>query len=171
MMIMRLLALLTALCLATAAHAQNNFSTPASACIPTDVAINAARYRTNLASVQHATGAVGNIILMCPMARFNSGTGSWNLKLTYQDSTGTGTTAFVLAEIYRMAIGTAAPIFLKQVNSNSSAITGLNTVASTLLTHTFNFETNIYWVRVAIVRSLASEIVSFHAVYLDGTSI
>lgn len=171
MIVLRLLAFLTVLCLASAAQAQNNFTTPGSACVPTGATTSANRHQTNVASVQHATGAVGQIILFCPMARFNSGTTSWNLKLTYQDSTGTATTASVVAQVYQMAIGTATPVLLKTINSNSSAITTLNTVTSTLLTHTFDFEANIYWMRVAISRAATNETVIFHAAVLDGTAI
>ncbi len=73
------------------AHAQNVASTPASACVPSDVAIKGGLFVTGVANLRFSDGATGQFTAFCPLARFNSGTTSWNLKLTYQDSTGTAT--------------------------------------------------------------------------------
>lgn len=170
-MMIRLLVIIAAICFAGVAEAQNNFSTPASACTPTNVTIKFDRHLVGPAWVRHATGNVDQIILMCPMARFNSGTTNWNLKLTYVDSTGGSTTAFARAYLYRMAIGSATPVLLALASSDSSGVTGVNTVSSPTFAHTFDFEANIYWVRVDLDRSSTSENVIAHAVYLDGTAI
>ena len=170
-MIIRLLVTIAAMCLATVAEAQNNFSTPASACVPSDDTIEFNRHLVGSADVRHATGNVDPIVLFCPIARFNSGTTNWNLKLTYVDSTGTSTAAYVKAYVYQMALGSTTPVLLKIASSDSSAVTGVNTVASPTFAHTFDFEANIYWVRVVLDRTLSSQSVIAHAVYLDGTTI
>ena len=170
-MTIRLLVFMAAICFASAASAQNTWSTPASACIPSDATIKADRHLLGAASVQHAANIAGGIILFCPVARFNNGTTEWNLKLTYQDSTGTSNAAYVRAYIYRMAIGTTIPILLAVANSDASGVVGVNTVSSALLAHTFDFEANIYWVRLDLVRTLTSQTVVAHSVHLDGTAL
>ena len=167
-MIIRLLTVLAFLCLASAAQAQNNWSAPASACVPADDA--AGRYESDIAFVRHLGTNVDPIALTCQMDRFNSGTSAYNLKITYRDSTGTATSASVLARLYRMAIGTATPIQITEVNSNSSAVTGTNTVASPEFNHTFDFEANTYWVRVVIKRANSSQTVILYSLVLDGTA-
>lgn len=171
MLIFRLLGNLAALCAAGAALAQNVASTPGSACVPSDVAITGALHATGVGSVRFATGATGTITLFCPLARFNSGTTTWNLKLTYQDSNGTDPTGQVLAQIYMTVIGTSAPVLLTSANSNTSASTAVNTVASPLLTHTFDFDANVYWIRITLKRDATNVNVTVHNVVLDGTVI
>jgi len=170
-MTIRLLTLLFALCLGSTAGAQNNWSVPGNVCIPSAATIKSDLHRTTLAAVRHAGTKVGTILLTCQMERFNSGTAAWNLKLTYQDSTGTGTTAFVRARLYRMAIGSVTPVLLATVSSNSSASTDVNTASSSELAHTFDFEVNTYWVRVELKRKSSSETVILHSIVLDGTSV
>jgi hypothetical protein len=171
-MIVRLLALIAALCFASAAQAQNEWSSPASACTPSDATAKLGRYKTNVASVQHATSNVDLIVLNCPIARFNnSGTGSWNLKMVYQDSTGAGTAAFARARLYAMGVNSATPFLLTTADSNSVASTGSTLVLSPMLAHSFNFEANIYWVRVELDRTLTSQTVIVHSVSLDGAAI
>jgi hypothetical protein len=164
----RLLGFLAAMCLATAAQAQNVWSTPGSACTPSADTVAAANYRTNVESVQHAAGDVGQIVLFCPMPRFNSGTTDWNLTMTYRDSTGTGTGAFVRARVYRAAIGTIPAFMVGVVNSNSSASTVINSLAGPTFTHTFDFEANIYWLQVELNRSSTAQTVFFYSAVLDG---
>lgn len=170
-MIIRLLTFIAAMCFASVAVAQNMWNTPASACIPSDPTIKFDRHLLGIASVQHATNNVNAIILFCPMQRFNSGTTTWNLRMTYVDSTGNSNAAYARAYVYQMPIGSAAPVLLGLANSDASALTGLNTISSAPLAHEFNFEANIYWVRVDLVRSLTSQTVIVHSVFLDGTAV
>ncbi len=151
-------------------HAQNNWNAPGSVCVPSGDTIAVANHRTTIGSTKFATGAVGTIELNCPMQRFNSGTATYNLKLTYEDSTGTGTTASVIAQLYRMANASTSPMQLGLVSSNSSAVTGVNTLASSDIAHTFDFEANMYWVRVLVKRAATGEKVLFYSVILDGTA-
>lgn len=166
----RLFLPLIALLLTAPAHAQNNWSAPGSACVPGGESIDAAAHKTTVTSVRFVSGAVGQIELVCPMQRFDSGTATYKLKLTYEDSTGTGTTASVTAQLYRMANASTSAVQLGAINSNSSAVTAANTIASAAINHTFDFEANIYWVRVLIKRGATNETVAFHSVILDGTA-
>jgi hypothetical protein len=56
------------------------------------------------------------------------------------------------------------------VNSNSSPATALNNV-DTLFPYTFNFGTNIYWVRVELERALTNQTVIFHSVALGAVVV
>jgi hypothetical protein len=170
-MIVRVLALLCAVCLASGAQAEVAWSIPGSGCVPTDVTTKFDRNKDGNASVQHAPNNVDLIILTCPIPRFTSGTTNWSLRLTYRDSTGTRpAVAFVRARLYRMPFGSATPgTPLATANSNSSSITTLNTVDSALFPQTFDFDTYIYWVRVDLNRAATNQTVIFHSVWLEGT--
>ena len=161
----RLLALLFALCLTSAAEAQIIWSMPGSACVPDEATTRFNRHNVGNASVQHAAGNVDLVVLTCPIPRFDSGAPDWGLALIYQDSTGTAVAAFVRARLYRMAIGTATPQLLATASSNSSSTTTLNDV-DTIFSHTFNFATHTYWVRVDLERALTNQTVIFHSVAL-----
>ena len=139
-MIARMLAVLAFLSLASAAQAQNVWSAPGSACVPTSSTIG--HHLTGLSYVRHAAGETGNVEFMCQIDRFNNGTTTWNLRATYRDSTGADTSAAVLVRLYRMAIGTATPVLISQANSNGSASTGTSVMSSPEFTHTFDFEAN-----------------------------
>ena len=170
-MIIRLLTFVAAMCIASVAAAQNTFSTPASVCVPSDLTIRLDQHALGPASVQHAANKVGGLILFCPVPRFNNGTTDWNLRLLYQDTTGTSNAAYVRAYIYRMAIGTTTPVILAVANSDASGNASLNTISSAQFTHTFDFEANMYWVRIDLARTLTSQTVIAYSVVLDGTAI
>ena len=171
MTMIRSLTLLAAICFAGAAQAQNMWSMPASGCTPDSTTILANRHSVSFASVKHATGNVDSIVLHCPISRFVSSTTSWKLKLTYRDTTGTNAEAFVRAQLMGNAIGTAGSFNLAVVNSNSSASTAVSTVSSAAFTHTFNFETNVYFVRLDLDRSLDTQNVIAYSVVLDGQAM
>lgn len=167
-MIARLLAVLFALCFTSAAEAQVFWSTPGSGCVPDEAAIKFDRHKADNLSVQHTSGNVDRIILICPVLPFSSDATSWILDLTYQDSTGTGTAARVLAQLYRTEIGVAKPVPLATANSNSSANTTFNSVNSAIFTNTFDFDTGLYWVRVELDRSATDQTVIFYYALLIG---
>lgn len=157
----RLLTLVLALCFTSAAEAQNFWSSPGSACAPDDAAIRFDRYRVGNASVQHAPGNVDLIVLTCPIQPFSSVAPDWALQITYRDSTGAGPTAFVRARLFRIEIGTAQPVLVATVSSNSSAVTTFNNI-NTTFPHEFDFNTNLYWVHVELDRSATGQTVIFH---------
>jgi hypothetical protein len=69
-----------------------------------------------------------------------------------------------------MAIGlatpTPTPILLTSLNSNGSAATTVSNRFSTPFTHTFDFNTNIYWARVMLDRTATQNVV-FHSLMLS----
>ena len=167
-MILRLLTLSLAFCFAGAAEAAIAWSAPGSSCVPAHTTTKFDRHRTGIASVRHAGRNVDPIFLVCEIFGLRIGATTWNLRLVYTDSTGTDTTAIVRARLFTMAPDNPTPVLLAQASSNSSASTEANTVGSREFTHMFNFQTNIYWVRVALDRSSSTENVTFHAVFLEA---
>jgi hypothetical protein len=168
-MLSRVLAAIAILCLGGAANAANVavWSAPGTSCVPADAAINAKRYRTGVASVQHATTNVDPIVLVCDMQPFG-GAGSYNLKLTYQDSTGTGASGSVIARLYRLPIGSATPVQISAVNSNASAITGVNAIQA-IFNQNFasEFNANVFFVRVELRRTSTAATVVFHSIVIE----
>ena len=143
------------------------WSVTANGCVPDETAIKFDRHRVNVASVQHAPGNLDLITLNCPVtARFVSMITNWGILLTYRDSTGTGTSAFIRVRFYRMPIGTTIPILLTEGNSNDLPATG-NTSAEAAFEHAFDFQSNSYWVRIDMDRSTTDEIVVLHSVTLQ----
>jgi hypothetical protein len=160
---------LAALCCADAAQAQPSvlYSAPASGCVPDSATVRDDRARVGNASVQHNPSNVDPIVLTCTIPPFDSPNTNWALSMTYLDSSGTGTGASVRARLYRMQRGNASQNLLATVNSNTSADTTLNTLESSFFTHTFNFNTHIYWVHVELSRSATSQSVILHSVVLN----
>jgi hypothetical protein len=167
-MIIRLFALLAALCFSSGAQAvQISWSIPGAGCVPSDATTKFNRALVGNGTVQHATGNVGMIVLTCPITQFTTDITSWNLFLTYRDSTGAGPSAFVQAQLYRMPFHGGAPVLMTTANSNSSASTAVGYVASPVFAHPFDFSAYSYWVRVELKRSSTSETVIFRSLMLE----
>jgi hypothetical protein len=168
----RLLALFFVLCFTGAAEAQTIWSIPGSACVPDEATTRFDRHNVGNALVRHAAGDVGLIVLICPVFRFSPGfLTEWFLRLTYQDSTGAGTSAFVQARLFRMTLETATPGVLATANSNSLSDPTVSTVTSPNFVHTFDFDANVYWVRVELDRATTSQTVIFHSVALTAVTL
>jgi hypothetical protein len=169
----RLLALFFALCFASAAEAQVVWSIPGSACVPDEATTRFDRHNVGNALVQHAAGNVDLIVLTCPIFRFTPPGGSpgWILRLTYQDSTGTITSAFVRARLFRMQLETATPAVRGTATSNSSPVMALNSVDSSVFADAFDFNTYVYWVRVELQRGATNQTVILHSVDLRAVFV
>jgi hypothetical protein len=164
----RLLVLLFVLCVSSAAEAQVVWSSPGTGCVPSDATTKFDRSKDGIASVQHAAGALDLIALTCTVLPFAPGSTDWTLQLTYQDSTGAASTAFVRARLYRMPLAGATPVLLATANSNASTATTLHTVSSAVFPYSFDFDTNTYWVRVDMDRAATNQTVVFHSAALIG---
>jgi hypothetical protein len=171
-MIIRLIALLFAIVsFAGAAEAQTYWSTPASACVPDEATIRFNRHDTGNAFVRHAQGNLDMVVLTCPIQRFDPGaTTAFSLTMIYRDSTGDSPSAYVRAKLYRMAANDDAPVLIATANSNNNSITTVN-IGFVDFAHTFNFSANIYWARIELDRSLASEAVIIHSLRIVDDSV
>jgi hypothetical protein len=162
-MIARLAALVFAVCLATSAQAQTLWSTPASACVPSDRTIKNDRHLTGNASVQHAPDNMDPIILTCPITAFSDANTFWELAVGYQSVAQTTLTA----RLYRMALGSgsATPVRLEMVNASDSS-GAFNSTSGAGFTHPFDFSANTYWVRVQMDRTATDQTVILHFLHL-----
>jgi hypothetical protein len=168
---LRALTFILALTAPAAVQAQDNWSSQGNGCVPSNGTIKSNLHATTASSVKFASGKTGTITLFCTMARFNSGTVNYTADLTYQDSTGTGTGAYVRAEIYKMPQGSATSQLLGTVNSNTSSDTGLNNLSSPQFAESFDFEANVYWAKIVLKRTNTNQNVIFHALVLNGANI
>ena len=169
MPIIRVLAAVFLVFAAAAARAQNMAGIPAAACTASETATHGGLYLVGGASVRFSAGTAGSFTLNCPVQKFTSATSGWNLKFTYQDSSGKLLGGQAMAQLFMLPAGSASPALLASVNSNASGLTGLATLASPLLTHTFDFEHNIYWIRIILKRDDPKYMVAAHSVVLDGS--
>jgi hypothetical protein len=150
---------------ATAAQAQVGWSSAGTGFVPTGATLG--KYESvNAAGIRFTGNEVGNLVFTCSMDRFNSGTTNWMVRISYRDSTGSTTTAAVVARVYRIPISDYAPVSLKTVTSNSSATTTKNTIDSSTFTHMFDFDVNVYFVQVTLSRAASSQIIELYSVVL-----
>jgi len=170
----RILTLLFALCLATAAKAVVPlvmWSAPGSVCVPADATIKFNRHKVGVVAVQHAPDNVELVTLNCPIAgSLAGGVTDWHRGLMYRDSSGTGPSAFIRARLYRLPAGDVTPVLMAEVNSNSFPIATGTVQQSGVFTHTFNFAANSYWIHVDLDRSLLTDVVVLYKVSLIGDS-
>jgi hypothetical protein len=164
----RSMSLLAALCFVQAAQAQPavRFSSAANACVPDDATIRDNRAQIANPSVRHAAGNVDPVVLTCAIPPFTSPETSWALRITYLDSTGAAMGANVRASLYRMQHDRANPVQIVTANSNSDVPTTLNTLFAPF-DHMFNFDTNLYWIRLELDRSTASQNVILYSVAIE----
>jgi hypothetical protein len=166
-MITRLFAVMAFVCVATQAHAQVGWNAAAIACVPAAETIGNFE-STGSIGVQHAAAKTGSLIFVCPVYRFDSTPTDWVMRMSYRDSTGTATTASVVARLYRVPKDTFAPVAIATLSSNSFADTANNAASSAAsFDHTFDFDANAYYVRVTLTRSATSQIVRFYSVGLE----
>jgi len=165
-MIIRLLLVIFAICLANAAHAAVVWSTVAGACVPESATIQADSHRTANLAVQHAPGSVDRITLICPVAVFASPETNWILGLVGRDTTGTGTTAYVKATLFYTTFDGSTPFAVATVISNKSAATTPTLYQSRVFINEFDFGNHPYWVRLELDRTSTSEIVAAYSLFL-----
>jgi hypothetical protein len=137
----------------------------ASACTPDSATIQAGAHRTTSAGVQHAPGSVDKITLICPVTSFTSAETIFEIGFMGRDSNGTASTAYVRATLFSMAIDSTSPDNLVAVSSNSSATTTPVLYESNPFEHAFDFNHNLYWVRIELVRS-STQIVVANTVFI-----
>ncbi len=167
-MVKSLVTIIVFLCLSTAAQAQNFWNAAATTCTPAGATVG--HYTTvagKLSSVQHLGNETGTLVFNCAVSAFSTMKNSWQLRIIYRDSTGTGTSASVTARIYKLANGTYTPALLGSVSSDTNATMTNNTLDSMTFNEMFNFSMHVYFVQVSIKRAAASEIVQFHGVAID----
>jgi hypothetical protein len=169
-MLARLIAIIGFLCVGSAAQAFTlvAWGKAGSACVPSSPTV--AKYDAfNAAAVRHRGTQVGDIVFTCHVERFDSPNQSWALQIAYRDGTGNNDTASVFGQLYRISLNGFTPALVGTVNSDDNAATG-NFVLQAPFSHTFNFETNTYFVQITLRRSATTEIVrQFSAAIVVGS--
>ncbi len=170
---MKRLAVLTALAtfsFAIPSQAVTLWGTNASACTPLSGTTSAKRHKSGATSVEFASGKTGEIVLICPVAKYLSGTGAWKIAMTYSDSTGPGTSASVKAQVFKLGQHEISPTLLGTVVSESSPSTNDTTLNSESFAHQFFEDDSAYWVRITLKRNATSKKVKIHSVFIiEGT--
>jgi Chaperone of endosialidase len=162
-MIVRFVVLAAVICFGNLAQAQTLLHTPASACTPDAATIRFNRELTANGSVRHAPTNVDRITLICPITPSDASNTNWTMLLTYRDTTGTNTAAFVRAQLFEMNRATGIATGLTSVTSNSSSETTLNTVSRDF-NQSFDFFDNAYWVRIELDRAATNQTVIAYSV-------
>lgn len=135
-------------------------------CVPGDPAIQFNRYFITAGSVNYPSGASGLITLYCPITRplqLSQFINDFNLlftfvpnhmTLTYTDGDGTGTASRITAQLVQIAKsnGALTQIPSSLIDSNTSATTTQTSITVTV-SHSFNFFSNYYYVRVDMQRA------------------
>jgi hypothetical protein len=145
--------------------AETLWGTNASACVPSSTTTAKKFHKSGTLSVGFASGKTGKIELICHIARQVSTTATWGLQMNYTDSTGPGAKASVKSELFRVPIAGGAPVLVTAVDSNSFPATA-TTAFSPLLSHTFNFDTGAYFVKVTLKRAGTGQNVKIHSLFL-----
>ena len=152
------------------ATAEVFWSTVASACMPSDQAVQANSYISQgNVTVTPGSGLTGGLVLICPIPASLKAGQPDSLGLTYRDSTGKASGAFVKAELLRVNRATGQPKIVSSVSSDSAAATGTAFRSSPSFSHSFDFALNYYVVRIEISRALATQDVRGIGVLLEST--
>jgi hypothetical protein len=152
----------------SAAATDTYWSAISTGCVPDSSSIQANRYRdVSDSALQHQTGNVDKIVLVCGVAP-NPGAALPNLlAMTYLDSTGNGTKAQVIAELMRVNRNTAAVSTIAAVTSNTFLTKTMTLGKSPLFNHQLNFDTSYYFVRITVDRTTTAQDVRSVGVALE----
>jgi len=144
----------------------NYWSQSAPACSPTDVNIQSDAYLITGGTVKHKGSSLQQINLMCGVERNSGASNPSALFIAYNDPDGTATTYTIQATLWarNRTTGSLSTIGTT-VSSNSNTDTSDTQWASTF-SHTFNFNTNHYYVYASVLRSSSST-----APFLSGVSL
>ena len=161
---LRILSVVAALCIPTVANSETLWSATGSGCVPDHATIANNRTVVRPALVRHANNNVDKIVLNCAIRPFTPTDTDWVLQMDCEDSTGAGTQAIVRVRLYRMPFG-GDPTIVATASSNSTNVTGRKIVDAPFV-HTFDFDSNVYWIRVELDRNSTNQIVILYAVWL-----
>lgn len=161
------LAVLVQLAGATGAAAATYWSAISTGCVPDAPSIQGNRYKPSSdTTIRHQGKNLKRISLICNVAPNPSGAPPNLLTLTYRDTTGTGTKAYVRAQLFSVDRATASKNLVASISSDTSSETVLGRVQESFV-HTLDFNTNFYFVKIDMDRSASTQAVSAVGVGLD----
>lgn len=146
------------------------WSSSANGCVPTAASTNANRLATS-SYVSHLGANVDPITLVCPVTNLRGLTSiGWQFSLTYLDSTGKGTGAFVKAALMKQSRTTGATSTVVTVSSDASAVAAVN-VRSAIIVPNFDLDANVYYVQIVLDRTTTAQTVRAYSVALEPTDV
>jgi hypothetical protein len=175
---MMVAAVITVMALSGSAFAeyQNLWSSAGAGCVPVGQTSNAHLLFNSAGDAGFGAGAVGEIILTCPVVpTIDSANG---LVITYRDTDGSGTRATIIATLRRKSIVTGAVINIASINTDTGpVVTGYSTLVTALSPSggcnlfTFDFTNFVYYVQINIRRSSTAQQPLLGAVVLTSSCL
>lgn len=149
-----ILAVTIGLVLASSARAAPYWSTASVACTPDRPSIQSDRYTVSSDdSVKHRGNNVDRIVVNCGVSPNASGDPPNVLTISHVDSTGTGTKAWVSAQLIGLSRTNGTRQVITQISSDSVAQASFTEASSPVFVHALDFDSNYYFVRLEIDRS------------------
>lgn len=147
------------------AQASTYWSMNASSCTPLDTAMQGNKYFDTGGTVKHKSTVTGTITLYCPVIVNKNGTNPTLISFLYQDSVADANNNVTVA-LWRMSNSTGG---ITQIATQSSSFFGTGThEISESFTHTMDFVSNTYFVRVDIKRNSTTNTEIFYRVLLQS---
>jgi hypothetical protein len=144
---------LALLALPGSAMAQNYWSAPAAACVPSDGSIQGNRYTIQAGKINHAGSNVDAITLYCAVPIEEDATDPDQIHMLFFDESTTANN-YVTASLISMDRDTGSTTTIATISSESwdGASTGWQQ-QSVGFSHTFDFGSNVYYIRADILRT------------------
>lgn len=138
----------------------DDWNTVGAGCVPVGQTSNAQKVFNSAGDAGFASGAVGEIILTCPVPPTISGAN--NLSITFRDQDGAGVNARVTAVLRRKSLTTAAVSSLgSTIDSNKRPATATYATAGASIGScggvAFDFTRYAYYVQVNITRAVTAQ--------------
>ncbi len=169
---MKRIVAMAALALAFAAlpaQAETQWGINPNSCTPSGSTIAKKLLKSGFQGPEFAGDKTGQITLFCPVAGTITAQKLWTLRMTYQDSTGTGTGASVRADLFYIQDGEDSSSIPLSVNSDSATAKNLTTLDSSPAIMSFDFTQTAWWVRIILKRTKPTQRVRINSVFIMGT--
>lgn len=154
----------------------NSWTMAGAGCVPTGQTTNAHLVFNSAGDAGFAAGAVGEIILTCPVVPTIQRAQA--LAITYRDTDGSGTGATIIATLRRKSLinGSAATVGTATNTNTGPVVTGYAQIGSFLTSscftaHTFDFTNFAYYVQINIRRTTTTQTPLFGGVRLHSDVI
>jgi hypothetical protein len=159
-----------ALVLAVApAQAETQWGINPNSCTPSGSTIAKHLLKSGFQGPEFAGDKTGQITLFCPVTGTITAQKLWTLRMTYQDSTGTNTSASVRVDLFNIQDGEDSSSIPLSVNSDSATAKNLATLDSPPAIMSFEFTQTAWWVRIILKRSKPTQRVRINSIFIMGT--
>lgn len=157
------------LCVVGQARASVAWSVAGNSCVPIETAIQYNRYSIVSATIKHSTNNVDTVTAMCAVSH-SSTTNANQIHVRYHDTDDTTAATYVQAQFIKMARSSGTVTTIVGFNSNSDCVSCAGTAVEeykAFSSHTFDFDTYAYYVRIDLDRGSTSDGASLSSVVLE----